>query len=400
MAGIVLVLVAVGASKVFGGDDGEGGGTDAAANGGAAGPDGGKGETASPANAERRGRAAATKTTSTAVPWAKTGLAPDRPSPTTAGSTRPRRATRGATRSPACSPSGATRPAPTTAQGPVPTGTRGALELPGASGGCAASRAVGGEAKTWCGTGWTGQPSVWEDATARTWVAFGAYDKDVHFLDADDRRATSSPPFPTGDIIKGSVTVDPDGFPLLYSGSAATTTSTCSPSTGASRPRSCGRCRPTTCRPTKWNNDWDGSPPRHRRLPLRGRREQPVPHREAQPGDGRRRQGHGRPRARLQRARAGTTSCSTRHRRPATTSRSRTRSPSPATPSTSPTPAAWSRAGTSPAWPTGQTPTADVPVLDRRRHRRLDRRRRRGDALRRRPSTSAATSPVRTRSAS
>ena len=30
---------------------------------------------------------------------------------------------------------------------------------------------------------------------------------------------TSSPPFQTGDIIKGSVTIDPDGYPLVYTGS-------------------------------------------------------------------------------------------------------------------------------------------------------------------------------------
>ena len=62
----------------------------------------------------------------------------------------------------------------------------------------------------WCGTGWTGQPAVFE-RDGRTWVAFGAYDRAVHFVDA----ATGQdilPPFPTGDIIKGSVTVDPDGF--------------------------------------------------------------------------------------------------------------------------------------------------------------------------------------------
>ena len=74
-----------------------------------------------------------------------------------------------------------------------------------------------GETRTWCGTGWVGQPAVFE-RDGRTWVVFGAYDYQFHFLDA----ATGTPilpPFPTGDIAKGTVTVDPDGFPLVYGGS-------------------------------------------------------------------------------------------------------------------------------------------------------------------------------------
>ena len=81
---------------------------------------------------------------------------------------------------------------------------------------CAES-SVGSETKTWCGTGWTGQPSVFE-RDGRTWVVFGAYDRGIHFVDGDTGEDIL-PPFPTGDIIKGSVTVDPDGFPLVYSGS-------------------------------------------------------------------------------------------------------------------------------------------------------------------------------------
>ena len=76
---------------------------------------------------------------------------------------------------------------------------------------------VAGETTEWCGTGWTGQPSVWE-VGADTWLAFGAYDRAVHVLDArtGERRL---PDVVTGDLIKGSVTIDPDGFPLLYVGS-------------------------------------------------------------------------------------------------------------------------------------------------------------------------------------
>ena len=68
----------------------------------------------------------------------------------------------------------------------------------------------------WCGSGWTGQPAVleWED---RTWVIAGTFAPAVHFLDA----ATGEqllPEFVVGDLIKGSVTVDPDGYPLVYFG--------------------------------------------------------------------------------------------------------------------------------------------------------------------------------------
>ncbi len=77
---------------------------------------------------------------------------------------------------------------------------------------------VGGETTTWCGTGWTGQPVVWERPDGVTEVIVGAYDGAVHFIDADTGVATRTP-FPTGDLVKGSVSLDPDGFPLLYVGS-------------------------------------------------------------------------------------------------------------------------------------------------------------------------------------
>src|SRR3954453_22529791 len=81
---------------------------------------------------------------------------------------------------------------------------------------CSESHDLSGFAN-WCGTGWTGEPAVWEH-DGRTLVAFGAYDRAVHVLDASTGDE-AFPPFVTGDLIKGSVTVDPDGFPLLYTGS-------------------------------------------------------------------------------------------------------------------------------------------------------------------------------------
>ncbi len=113
-----------------------------------------------------------------------------------------------------------------------------------------------GESRLWCGTGWTGQPVVWERSDGITEVIFGAYDKAVHFVDADTGLATREP-FPTGDIIKGSVTLDPDGFPLLYTGSRD------------NKLRAIALDREPVVElwaldasevPGRWNNDWDGNP--------------------------------------------------------------------------------------------------------------------------------------------
>ena len=68
-----------------------------------------------------------------------------------------------------------------------------------------------------CGTAWTAQPAVFE-YDGRTWLTYGAYDGFVHLVDANTGRALL-PAFGTGDWVKASVTVDPDGFPLLYAGS-------------------------------------------------------------------------------------------------------------------------------------------------------------------------------------
>ncbi len=115
---------------------------------------------------------------------------------------------------------------------------------------------VGGQDKVWCGSGWTGQPVVWERPDGTTEVIFGAYDKHLHFLDAATGERTR-PDFPMGDIIKGSVTLDPDGFPLVYAGSRD--------------PRfriiALDREAPTelwsldaTAVNGMWNNDWDSNP--------------------------------------------------------------------------------------------------------------------------------------------
>ncbi len=77
---------------------------------------------------------------------------------------------------------------------------------------------VGSEQKWWYGTGWTGQPLVHEREDGITELIFGAYDKKIHFLNADTGEELR-PSYDMGDIIKGTITLDPDGFPLLYAGS-------------------------------------------------------------------------------------------------------------------------------------------------------------------------------------
>jgi outer membrane protein assembly factor BamB len=139
-------------------------------------------------------------------------------------------------------------------EGPIPTGLNVKWRFPDAP--MCGNSSVGGEPKQWCGSGWTGQPVVWERPDGTTEVIFGAYDKHIHFLDAATGERTR-PDFPMGDIIKGSVTLDPDGFPLLYSGSRD--------------PRfriiALDRDVPTelwsldaASVPGMWNNDWDSNP--------------------------------------------------------------------------------------------------------------------------------------------
>jgi len=71
----------------------------------------------------------------------------------------------------------------------------------------------------WTGVTWTGQPLVWERPDGVTELIFGATDARVHFLDAVTGAPTRRPFFTSpGGHIKGTPTLDPDGFPLLYFG--------------------------------------------------------------------------------------------------------------------------------------------------------------------------------------
>jgi hypothetical protein len=142
-------------------------------------------------------------------------------------------------------------------KGPVPAAPKVLWSFPPGGGGmCAQSHDQHGE-RTWCGSGWTGEPAVWHGPDGRTWVAFGAYDRAVHWLDGDTG-ARILDDFPTGDIIKGSVTVDPDGFPLLYTGSRDNYYRVIAMDRGE-KPVELWKLSADAVKPTLWNDDWDGS---------------------------------------------------------------------------------------------------------------------------------------------
>jgi hypothetical protein len=139
-------------------------------------------------------------------------------------------------------------------QGPVPEAPQVKWSYPGTKM-CALSSDLEGE-REWCGTGWTGQPAVWE-RDGELWVAFGAYDRNVHVLDA----VTGVPrmnPFSTGDLIKGSLTVDPDGYPLIYVGSRDNQLRILAFDTGELV--ELWSLSAYAVDQQLWNDDWDGAP--------------------------------------------------------------------------------------------------------------------------------------------
>ncbi|MGQ0434268.1 MAG: outer membrane protein assembly factor BamB family protein [Microthrixaceae bacterium] len=114
-----------------------------------------------------------------------------------------------------------------------------------------------GETKVWCGMGWTGQPLIAERKDRR-WAIFGGYDGNIHFMDAltGDRIL---PDVVTDDIIKGTPTVDPDGYPLVYSGSRDNLLRVIA----IDRPGQAEvlwTLHSESVSPNLWNDDWDSSP--------------------------------------------------------------------------------------------------------------------------------------------
>ncbi|MCB0412021.1 MAG: WD40 repeat domain-containing protein, partial [Bdellovibrionales bacterium] len=113
------------------------------------------------------------------------------------------------------------------------------------------------DGKRWCGSGWTGQPAVWRRPDGKLEIIVGTYDRAVHFIDYETGKDLRKP-FPTGDIIKGSVTIDPNGFPLLYFGSRDNKYRILSLQ-GQEAKQLWALDAKDGVPETKWNNDWDGN---------------------------------------------------------------------------------------------------------------------------------------------
>ncbi len=141
--------------------------------------------------------------------------------------------------------------------GPVPRSEPQVLWRFPESGGLCHESSSRGETKVWCGTGWTGQPNIWERPDGSTWMAFGSYAAAFHFLDpATGQRVL--PDLETGDINKGSATVDPDGFPLYYAGSRDNKLRVVALDRG--EPEVLWSLAHDAVGPIMWNSDWDGAP--------------------------------------------------------------------------------------------------------------------------------------------
>ena len=138
--------------------------------------------------------------------------------------------------------------------GPVPAAPETAWRFPDDEPLCSMSL-VNDQRSEWCGTGWTGQPAVFERGN-HTWVVVGAFSRSVHFLDADTGLRLR-PDFPTGDIIKGSVTIDPDGYPLVYVGSRDNQYRVIA--FDGTAPRELWSLGAEDLAPVVWNDDWDGT---------------------------------------------------------------------------------------------------------------------------------------------
>jgi outer membrane protein assembly factor BamB len=142
-------------------------------------------------------------------------------------------------------------------KGPLPRHPVVLWKYPASGGMCSTSTDNHGK-RTWCGTGWTGQPNVIASKHGKKIeVRFGAYDGHYHFLDGRTGQPLR-PDLVTGDLAKGSATSDPDGYPLYYGGSRD----------NFLRVVAMDRPTPTVLwsfdsipqRGALWNNDWDGTP--------------------------------------------------------------------------------------------------------------------------------------------
>ncbi|MEX0826240.1 MAG: PQQ-binding-like beta-propeller repeat protein [Acidimicrobiia bacterium] len=152
-------------------------------------------------------------------------------------------------------------------QGPVPSNPEKTWKYPD-NPMCSQSTDLG-QTTTWCGNGWTGQPVIWEREDGVTEMIFGAYDGKLHFVDAKTGRKTRDA-FQTGDLIKGTPTIDPDGYPIVYFGSRDNKLRALALDRGEPvelwafeiclpKP-SCPEPSDTVAVEGQWNDDWDASP--------------------------------------------------------------------------------------------------------------------------------------------
>jgi outer membrane protein assembly factor BamB len=142
-------------------------------------------------------------------------------------------------------------------RGPVPEDPRILWRYPPSGGMCSQSSDAEGT-RSWCGTGWTGQPNVVDPEDGPVQVRFGAYDRAVHVVHGKTGRHLYEP-FVTGDLIKGTVTSDPDGYPLVYAGSRDNFLRVLALDRG-NRPVELWKLSAYTAPNQVWNDDWDGSP--------------------------------------------------------------------------------------------------------------------------------------------
>ena len=120
---------------------------------------------------------------------------------------------------------------------------------------CGTTSIKAGEVETWCGNGWTGQPAVVE-RDGRTWIITGGYDHNIHFVDATTGERII-PDFVTNDLVKGSLSLDPDGYPLVYSGSRDGYYRILS--YDGDKPKELWKLDGNTVRPKYGDNDWDSA---------------------------------------------------------------------------------------------------------------------------------------------
>src|SRR6266511_4300677 len=141
-------------------------------------------------------------------------------------------------------------------EGPLPKDPEDLWSYPSSGGLCSVSDGGQGP-KTWCGTGWTGQPNVIPHKKGTIEIREGAYDGHYHFWNGETGEVMH-PDLVTGDLAKGSASSDADGYPLYYAGSRD----------NYFRIVALDRSKPavlwqvnadTSVSDPRWNNDWDGA---------------------------------------------------------------------------------------------------------------------------------------------